>query len=259
MLKEPQGKGVGKMPALAALMPEEPAVFPTLNFKGAGSLSYGTDSYGVAQTVNADMNAETLKINTLSFSSPKSQVNDKVSKKTGVTTYTRTQKAKLVDLSNSKKLENASFLLFADKAVKPDGTTFTFDPPFPVYVLPLALNQFGGLDGKTLNYSTQVNGGQFTATLVVSKLSSTGTLVVLRSLLTIPQDQRGELYENFPLPTDAQYSIETSTNPRLIKAINSIGAYYDKDHAKRSNTTMNFKLCSSSQAGNLPGLTFPCD
>lgn len=207
----------------------------------------------------------------------------------GTNTYNRVSKSEMKDLAEGG-FQKASFAIFSSDVEAKNGLHFTFDKPLPVYFWPVAVSRFEALDDGPMAWSSHVTtnkyfainpslsgntvdnpseslvkNGQvrkdFNVTITVTKVSRSGNIIVIRSDVDIPEDLqaskadwRGSIYEIFPVPKSATYTIDASEQVILKIDLNS---WTNGDRSKeKEETNLHFELCS--KVTDATTKTYPC-
>jgi hypothetical protein len=150
------------------------------------------------------------------------------------------------------------FAIFALGARKPKaGQVYDFDKPLPVAFWPAALSRYDDLITKgPRTWTAKVIGTKsFTATVKLSHVATEGDKIVLKLETTIPEDKDRSIYEVFPIPKEAVYTINTSLK-HVESSKNTNWFFGDNCNENPEQILMTYKLCRKEIGGRYED--FPC-
>lgn len=259
-----------------------PIVYPVLTFKGKGTLSHPSKVSGYAiyeDSFVVALDQQKLTLTATALRSDKQSVTDKMAGTGGSTIYYRSDVNRIRQMG--AEYENAGlFAVFADSiTVVSKGRTYTFDRPFPVYVIPGDAGRYGLLDDGTPHsftaaVQTQPNSdakyantvlvgdgprtGRFNATITFARSSASGGTYVVHTVLNVDGEKQGgaagcgEVCIDFPIAKEQLMTINTSSSPRIMSQIWA-KRYYFVDNVIIASSLRDYfvtlKLCSRNAAG----------
>lgn len=258
---ETKDKVGGKNPAAGDAVEVTDVEYPELQFNGTGHTTYKTsDKFPTTASIATKLASDMLSITTVSTKincDPKceqAEVDQDIAAKLGTTTYQRVSKQELNRLKNEEDFKYASYAVFAREAQKPGGTAFQFETPLPVFPWPAVMSRYEDLEDGPQEWTSRVNGGLFTATVLVSLEGKSGDQVTIKFALNIPEDQGHKLYGEFPMPKEATYVIDSRT--RDVLRIDSTSAFHGNKSKTGEFSVVSFSLCSKRSDGETNA--FPC-
>jgi hypothetical protein len=243
----------------------KPIAYPELDLRGAGSLSCDGERYDTVAGYRMKLSAEALNLDFYdgrvvnAGSRVESEANPQIAQKLGPTIYKRPNKDARATLIKGG-FPWAPYVIYADSVVKQkDGVTFTFAKPLPIFPWPAKASRYDELASGPKSWSSLVTGGpdgSFNATLAVSLIGVNGDEVTMKFVLTIAEDMDRHVYESFPVPKEAVYTLNSKTlDVRRVSVVN----WYRGDaqcEGRPEDITMNYNLCVKTVNGKTE--TFGC-
>ena len=157
-----------------------------------------------------------------------------------------------VSFDDRKKLgddyEDSHYAIFADKVDTKKGRVFTFDKPLPVYPWPAAESRYEPLEKGRAEFETTVSASppigsvsQFEVRVRVKLESLSSSQAIIQIDTTIPSDNGHNLYGEFPIPRNTEYTIDIEE--RSIVEVDMTSNFKGEEGPER--TQLRFRLCSS--------------
>jgi hypothetical protein len=173
----------------------------------------------------------------------------------GTTTFTRATKDELNAMKSDGK-KAPSYAILATKVVNHRGQQYEFSRPLPVFPWPAALSRYEEIDGKEQKFSAEVTGEKnVSVEVAITMIDNTDSTATLEFVMTINGSEERSLYDKFPLPRRAVYTV--STEAKDIRQIETTDWFFDKECEHNGQVSLNYKLCSKTKSGKEE--TFPCD
>ena len=150
------------------------------------------------------------------------------------------------------------FAIFALAARKPKaGQVFIFDQPLPIAFWPASLSRYDDLISKGPRvWTSKVTGTRsFTANVTLSHVSTEGDKIVMKLQTLIPEDRDRSIYEVFPIPKEAIYTIDTALK-HVESSKNTNWFFGDNCDGNPEQIVMNYRLCRKEIGGRYED--FPC-
>lgn len=237
-------------------------VFPAFEFDGRGVATCKGDTHPSTAGVTTALNEDTLDINMFRArvdvgSKGQEDADKEMQKSLGLTFYKRVTRDEMQGFKEDG-FKNAGYSIFAlsvDKTSKQQQ--FFFDKPLPVYPWPAPNSRFSPLDNGSASWTANVTGHrQFTATITISKEAETDDSVTLKYALLIHEDTNRVIYEDFPIPREAIYTI--NTKDRDVRQIVSTSWFNgEKCDNRPEEVRMTYKLCKKTTGDKVEDI--PCN
>ena len=239
-------------------------VFPDLDFKGDGHSTCKGKSYTSLAGITTKLSKTELDINlhrnrVIVDDKAQDKADKQIARSRGHTIYDRLSDQELKDLRDDG-FESARFAIFARGVEKQaQQQQYSFSEPLPVFPWPARASRYEDLDDGPMSWSASVSGHKsFNVTITVSKESEVGDKVKLKFRLDISGDSAGELYEEFPIPREAIYEINTES--RDVRSIDSTNLYFGNESCEsnsKETVKMFYKLCKKTTEGDVEDIG-PC-
>lgn len=231
--------------------PEIAVEYPTLDFKGKGVVTCKGKSYPLMAQVTSAIDAQKLDLNVYSahISADSGKVekkaNEKISQSLGGTTYARVGKAER-DALKGQGFDYAAYAVFAKSVTKArTGQVFTFDKPLPVFPWPAPAAKYDELVKAGSKTWTANVSGAFSSpiTITVQRVSGGGDEQVVKFTMTLAADKGSELYEIFPIPKEATFTVNSKA--QLVSRIDQTSLFLGDENCKggRESVHMDYRLC----------------
>lgn len=173
----------------------------------------------------------------------------------GKTVFTRATKAEL-NAMKSEGTRPPSYAILATKAITHKGLEYEFSRPLPIFPWPAALSRYEEIDGKEQKFTAEVTGEKNVSVEVAIKMiDNTETTATLQFTTTINSSEERSLYDKFPIPRTALYTVHTGTKD--VRQIETTDWFFDEECPHNGQVSLNYKLCSKTKSGKEE--TFPCD
>jgi hypothetical protein len=268
--------------------------YPSLSFKGRGYTTYKNDDHldmemdtqTTTDPTSLVFNTARAKVHCGDLDGCRQDDVDKVvnDRSLGATRFTRVTKDQVRGALGDAAAEATVWGIFVSGVTSRAGVVFTASSPFPNYPWPKSEAVYASL--TTATYSTVITAdryvsndhdvsadqldnptlagiweGQnkarktFNATITVSKAALGGGLVAVTFELNLPEDRDHNLYEQFPVPKRATYTIDT-TAKNIIKA--DVTTYANGDKSREpEESRLTHALCSKTLRGQTQSFSCP--
>jgi hypothetical protein len=249
---------------------EDDFVYPKLEFKmleGSGSTASCTKKSkqkDVTATMGVVISRKQLEANLTAMkidvgkngSDAQREADAESQKSLGKTTYHRPSASEI----KSAKEDDDDWLytttaIFANKIVKEvKNLTFEMDPPIPVYGFPTPLSRYKEMEDKQ-TWKSKVKSsahGTFDVVITLQKVRERDEMVTMELTTKIIQDQQWEIYEDFPVPVFASFTI--NTKEKDIRSVSSRSQFLsDSSECAGVQDTVesNWTLCSKEKDGEV--------
>lgn len=226
--------------------------YPMFEFSAKGSTSCDGKSYDTTTSIVTNLSDDDLRINMVAARVSCSglcqqKADEEIARSIGLTRFSRSSKQ---DKKSAEDFVDVPFAIFAGSVTKErTGQTYQFDKPLPVFPWPGAIGSYAKLEEGSMTWKAKVSGYRsFNASVRISKINAIGDKVVLKFETTISQDRLRQLYEDFPLPREAIYTIDTKT--RDIRQINAINWFNGENCNNRPEATqLLYRMCKKTKNG----------
>jgi hypothetical protein len=253
---------------LAKVSGESPE-YPLLDFKAKGT-TFCKESLATESTVQTKLSEKTLeikrvtvKVNCYQQAGPfgqgkcnQSEFDQKInSESLGTIVFTR---ASSEDLSKMKKedVKPPAYAILATKVITHKGLEYNFSRPLPIFPWPAVKSRYDVIDGEEQVFTADVTGEKnVSISVAISMIDSTEDTVTLQFVSTINGSEERSLYDKFPVPRMAVYTINTKT--RDVRAFDSTDWFYDKECPHNGQSSLSYKLCGKEKDKKTE--TFDCD
>jgi hypothetical protein len=226
--------------------------YPVMKFLAKGSLTSDGKTYPCNGRVTASMDDSSLKLDLTEMKIDVGKYQDKADQKTrqelGVSVYERVAKGRMARLESEKSFNNAPYMIFSEKVVKPNGKgVFSFNPPLPVFAWPAREAAYADLEENgSVTWKATVN-GSYEVNVTVEYEGQSGGLIELRMTVEIPSDKNGEIYETFPMSKETVFKVDPVK--RRVLRLDTVDFYYDEEKKRKERNDLVWRICSASRAG----------
>lgn len=174
----------------------------------------------------------------------------------GTTVFTRATKKQLDQMKENGGIKAPSYAILATKAQTHKGLQYEFSSPLPIFPWPASKARYEAIDGVEQEFSADVTGEKnVSVKMSVKMIDSTDTTATLQFTLTINGSEERSLYDKFPIPRTAVYTVNTETKD--VRTIESTDWFYDKECPQNGQASLTYKLCSKTK--NSKTENFPCN
>ncbi len=233
-------------PTPTGTMSPTPQMYPALAYHGEGKLFNDGRDFKITQDIRIDVDDAKFRLHVDKFRSSTDQVDKKIKTQVGTSTYFRTPQADL-DYLARQGFANELYAIFADSVTARDGTTYVFSKPLPAYIVPAVASRYDTLAAADKVYTARVNGGAFNVTMTLHLVSRTPTEIVVTSDMVIAEDNKGNLYDKFPLNRRNTYRIDPIR--KVVRRINALAHY--PDDGRMEKIELEHRLCSETYNGKV--------
>lgn len=198
----------------------------------------------VTQQVTTTYEGDSLNVVVSGVHTDNKRVNKELQSKNGSRVFTLASKKEIDDLKkeNADYKKAASVIMFA-KSVTSEGVTWEIKPPLPVYVLPTNdPDRYKKItdEGITFNGTISKGAREFQAAVSVRKIIAEGDNVQLEINWQLPEDQKGQLYEQLPMARFTSYEVDTKLS--VVKRIWTGSIFNDGGEPQTSDFL--YRICS---------------
>jgi hypothetical protein len=247
-----------------SLTPTEEAKieYPLLGFKAKGT-TYCQESLPTESTVETKLSETKLEIKRVSvkvncyqksgpFGSGKcnqTEFDQKInSESLGTITFTR---ANAEDLAKMKKdgVKPPAYAILASKVVTHKGLEYSFSQPLPIFPWPAVKSRYDAIDDEEQVFTADVSGEKnVSVSVAIKMIDSTDDTVTLQFVSTINGSEDRSLYDKFPIPRMAIYTV--STTEKDVRSFEATDWFHHKDCPHNGQTNLSYKLCSKEKDKN---------
>lgn len=243
--------------------------FPVLGMTAKGT-TFCKEALGTASSIETKLSEESLELKRVAVrvdcykqSGPfgsgacnQTEFDQKInSESLGTTVFTRATKKQL-DQMKENGTKAPAYAIMATKAQTHKGLQYEFSSPLPIFPWPAAKARYEPIDGIEQEFSAEVTGEKnVSVKMTVKMIDSTSTTATLQFQLTINGSEERSLYDKFPIPRMAVYTINTETKD--VRTIVSTDWFYDKECPVNGQASLTYKLCKKTK--NNKTENFPCN
>lgn len=238
--------------------------YPTLYYSGVGTYSCEGDINPGNNKVISQLSPTNLESKLVDAkalhprSTVQSRINSELANSLDSAVYKRLSATERENLKKEGFDLADSFALFATGIEKPNaGQIFNFDKPLPMGFWPAAASRYDELMKGERSWTAKVTGTKsFTAKITLSYQSTQGDKVILKLTTFIPEDNDRSIYEIFPIPREAVYTVNTSL--LLIESSKNTNWFLgDNCDDRPEQIMMTYRLCQKVTGAKTE--TYPCD
>jgi hypothetical protein len=240
---------------------ETPIEYPLLAFNAKGT-TFCQESLPTSSAVESKLSESKLEIKRVSVkvscyqkSGPfgtgkcnQTEFDQRInSESLGTITFTR---ATTEELSKMKKdgHKPPGYAILATKVVTHKGLEYNFSRPLPIFPWPAVKSRYKDIDDVEQTFTAEVTGEKNVSISVSIKMvDSTEDTVTLQFVSTINGSEDRMLYDKFPVPRMAIYTI--NTEKRDIKSFEATDWFHHKECPHNGQTSLSYKLCSKEKDG----------
>lgn len=241
---------------------ETPTEYPLLGFKAKGT-TFCQESLPTASSVETKLSESTLEIKRVSvkvncyqksgpFGSGKcnqAEFDQRInSESLGTIVFTR---ATAEELSKMKKdgLKPPGYAILASKVVTHKGLEYNFSRPLPIFPWPAVKSRYAVIDNEEQVFTADVTGEKnVSISVAIKMIDSAEDTVTLQFTSTINGSEDRQLYDKFPIPRMAIYTINTET--RDVRSFEATDWFHHKECPHNGQTSLSYKLCSKEKEKN---------
>lgn len=248
-----------------------PTEYPLLGFKAKGTTfckeSLPTESEVETKLSDAKLEIKrvSVKVNCYQQAGPfgsgkcnQAEFDQKInSESLGTIVFTR---ATPEDLSKMKKdgHKPPAYAILASKVVTHNGKEFKFSKPLPIFPWPAVKARYDVIEDEEQVFTADVTGEKnVSISVAIKMIDSTENTVTLQFISTINGSEERSLYDKFPVPRMAIYTINTDT--RDVRSFDSTDWFYDKECPHNGQSSLSYKLCSKEKLKEKTQESFDCN
>lgn len=239
-----------------------PLEYPVLGFKANGT-TFCQESLPTTSTVETKLSDSKLEIKRVSvkvncyqksgpFGSGKcnqAEFDQKInSESLGKIVFTR---ATAKELSKMKKdgIKPPGYAILASKVVTNKGLEYNFSRPLPIFPWPAVKSRYDAIADEEQTFTADVTGEKnLSISVTIKMIDSTEDTATLQFVSTINGSEDRSLYDKFPVPRMAVYTV--NTKKRDVRSFEATDWFHHKECPHNGQTVLSYKLCSKEKEKN---------